>query len=103
MFPEVFWYLVRKKCVICDELSSEISDKFLSRTYPSDNFLSGIHPSDKFLSGIIISEQNQKLIKMVKIVVDTFGEEALRKLYCDLDQNEFRWDKECELCKMPIL
>ena len=40
---------------------------------------------------------------MVKIVVETFGEEALRKLYCDLDQKEFRWDKECELCKMPTL
>ena len=40
---------------------------------------------------------------MVKIVVETFGEDALRKLYCDLDQKEFRWDKECELCKMPTL
>ena len=48
---------------------------------------------------------------MVKIVVETFGEVALRKLYCDQErlyirkdyQKEFRWDKECELCKMPTL
>ncbi len=48
---------------------------------------------------------------MVKIIVETFDEVALRKLYCDQQrlyirkdyQNEFRWDKECELCKMPTL
>ena len=40
---------------------------------------------------------------MVKIVVETFGEDALRKLYCDLDQKEFTWDEECELCSMPTL
>ena len=34
----------------------------------------GIYPSDKFLSGIIISEQNQKLTKMVK----NYGEIALK-------------------------
>ena len=42
---------------------------------------------------------------MVKIVVETFGEVALRKLYCDLDQNGIftKWAEECELCKMPTL
>ena len=44
-------------------------------------------------------------------MVETFDEVALRKLYCDQQrlyirkdyQKEFRWDKECELCKMPTL
>ena len=40
---------------------------------------------------------------MVKIVVETFGEVALRKLYCDLDDKEFTYDDECELCRMPTL
>ena len=40
---------------------------------------------------------------MVKIVVENFSEDALRKLYCDLDQKEFTWDEECELCSMPTL
>ena len=39
---------------------------------------------------------------MVKIVVETFGEDALRKLYCDLDDKE-DWDEECSLCSMPTL
>ena len=39
---------------------------------------------------------------MVKIVVETFGEDTLRKLYCDLDQKD-DWDEECELCSMPTL
>ena len=38
---------------------------------------------------------------MVKIVVETFGEVALKKLYCDLDS--YKWDVECELCSMPTL
>ena len=40
---------------------------------------------------------------MVKIVVQNFSEDALRKLYCDLDNREFRWDDDCELCSMPTL
>ena len=40
---------------------------------------------------------------MVKIVVENFSEDALKKLYCDLDNREFRWDEECELCEMPTL
>ena len=39
---------------------------------------------------------------MVKIVVENFSEDALRKLYCDLDQKE-DWDEDCELCSMPTL
>ena len=39
---------------------------------------------------------------MVKIVVETFGEDALRKLYCNLDNKE-DWNEECTLCSMPIL
>ena len=39
---------------------------------------------------------------MVKIVVQNFSEDALRKLYCDLDQKE-DWDEDCELCSMPTL
>ena len=40
---------------------------------------------------------------MVKIVVENFSEDALRKLYCYLDNREFRWDDDCELCSMPTL
>ena len=40
---------------------------------------------------------------MVNIVVQNFSEDALRKLYCDLDNREFRWDDDCELCEMPTL
>ena len=39
---------------------------------------------------------------MVKIVVETFGEDALRNLYCNLDHKE-DWDEECTLCSMHIL
>ena len=42
---------------------------------------------------------------MVKIVVENFSEDALKKLYCDLDQfdREFNLDEECEVCGMPTL
>ena len=39
---------------------------------------------------------------MVKIVVENLSEDALRKLYCDLDNKE-DWDNDCELCSMPQL
>ena len=39
---------------------------------------------------------------MVKIVVETFGEHVLRKLFIDLS-NKDDWDEECELCRMPTL
>ena len=39
---------------------------------------------------------------MVKIVVESFGEDALRKLFCDLSHKE-DWDEECSLCSMPTL
>ena len=39
---------------------------------------------------------------MVKIVVETFGENTLRKLFCDLSHKE-DWDEECTLCSMPTL
>ena len=39
---------------------------------------------------------------MVKIVVENFSEDALKKLYCDLDQKE-DWTDNCELCEMPTL
>ena len=39
---------------------------------------------------------------MVKIVVETFGEDTLRKLFCDLSHKE-DWDEECSLCSMPTL
>ena len=37
---------------------------------------------------------------MVKIVVESFGEDALRKLFEDLSHKEY-WDEECSLCSMP--
>ena len=39
---------------------------------------------------------------MVKVVVESFGDYALRKLYCDLSHKE-DWDEECSLCSMPTL
>ena len=39
---------------------------------------------------------------MVKIVVENISEDALKKLYCDLDQKE-DWTDNCELCEMPTL
>ena len=39
---------------------------------------------------------------MVKIVVETFGEDTLRKLFIDLSHKE-DWDEECLLCSMPTL
>ena len=39
---------------------------------------------------------------MVKIVVETFGEDTLRKLFCDLSDKEY-WDEECSLWSMPIV
>ena len=37
---------------------------------------------------------------MVKINVESFSEEALRKLFNDLSRKE-SWDAECETCRMP--
>ena len=39
---------------------------------------------------------------MVKIVVETFGEDALRKLFLDLSQKD-DWDEECDVCSVVIL
>ena len=39
---------------------------------------------------------------MVKIVIEHFSEEALRKLYLGLLQKD-DWDEECTECKMPTL
>ena len=39
---------------------------------------------------------------MVKVVVESFGEDTLRKLFCDLSHKE-DWDEECSLCSMPTL
>ena len=30
-----------------------------------------------------------------------FNEEILKKLYCDLDNRESRWDEACEVCELP--
>ena len=39
---------------------------------------------------------------MVKIIVEAYGENCLRKLFDDLYDKE-DWDEECELCRMPTL
>ena len=49
-----------------------------------------------------LSISEEKSDKMVKIVVETFGEDTLRKLFCDLSHKE-DWDEECSLCSMPTL
>ena len=47
-----------------------------------------------------ISEERSE--KMVKIVVESFGEDALRKLFEGLSHKEY-WDEECSLCSMPTM
>ena len=47
-----------------------------------------------------LSISEEKSEKMVKIVVESFGEDALRKLFEDLSHKEC-WDEECSLCSMP--
>ena len=54
---------------------------------------------DGFLELSISEEKSEK---MVKVVVESFGEDALRKLFCDLSHKEY-WDEECSLCSMPTL
>ena len=39
---------------------------------------------------------------MVKIVVESFGKDALRKLFLDLSHKD-DWDEECDVCRMPTL
>ena len=39
---------------------------------------------------------------MVKIRVETYGEDVLKKLYSDLYDKE-DWIEECDLCRMPML
>ena len=54
---------------------------------------------DEFLE---LSISEEKSDRMVKVVVENFSDEALRKLFCDLSHKEY-WDKECSLCNMPEL
>ena len=54
---------------------------------------------DKFLE---LSISEEKSDKMVKVVVESFGEDALRKLFSDLSNKEY-WDEECSLCSMPTM
>ena len=39
---------------------------------------------------------------MVKIVVENYSEDAMKKLYCDL-YHKLDWNDDCELCSMPTL
>ena len=39
---------------------------------------------------------------MVKINVESFSEEELRKRWNELVRKE-SWDEECEACKMPVM
>ena len=49
-----------------------------------------------------LSISEEKSEKMVKIVVESFSEDALRKLFDDLSKKEY-WDEECSLCSMPTM
>ena len=42
----------------------------------------------------------EESIKMVKIVVESFSEEELRKRWNELTRKE-SWDNECETCREP--
>ena len=39
---------------------------------------------------------------MVNIVVESFSDDILRKLFLDLTNKE-EWGEECEICRMPTL
>ena len=39
---------------------------------------------------------------MVNIVVESFSDDILRKLFLDLT-NKDEWGEECEICRMPTL
>ena len=39
---------------------------------------------------------------MVNIVVESFGDDILRKLFLNLS-DKHDWDEECEICRMPTL
>ena len=56
----------------------------------------------QFCDELLELSSEEKSDKMVKIVVETFGEDTLRKLYCDLSHKE-DWDEECSLCSMPTM
>ena len=47
-----------------------------------------------------LSISEDKSEKMVKIMVESFSEDALRKLFDDLSKKEY-WNEECPLCSMP--
>ena len=47
-----------------------------------------------------LSISEDKSEKMVKIMVESFSEDDLRKLFNDLSKKEY-WDAECEMCSMP--
>ena len=65
---------------ICDKFLSEISEKIQKWEIPNwDN--------PKWW---ILSDKTKKVIKMVKIVVETFGEDALRKSFLDLSHKDDR-------------
>ena len=49
-----------------------------------------------------LSISEEKSDKMVKIVVESFGEDDLRKLFEGLSHKEY-WDEECSLCSMPTM
>ena len=49
-----------------------------------------------------LSISEEKSEKMMKIVVESFSEDALRMLFDDLSKKEY-WDEECSLCSMPTL
>ncbi len=49
-----------------------------------------------------LSISEEKSEKMVIIIVESFSEDALRKLFDDLSKKEY-WDEECPFCSMPTI
>ena len=49
-----------------------------------------------------LSISEEKSEKMVKIVVESFSEDALRKMFDDLSKKKY-WNEECSWCSMPAI
>ena len=73
------------------------SSSFVSSSISVTNSEEISEISEKFLELSISEEKSEK---MVKIMVESFSEDALRKLFNDLSKKEY-WVAECEMCSMP--
>ena len=102
-FVPVFWFGANCNRLLIEQVNKwqiPNSEYIFKWQIPNWN----INLSDKFQSGIL-SEQNQKLLKMVRIVAENVSEDALRKYYCEYMSidSDFDDSDSCEVCNLPKL